>query len=165
MLWCQMQDTSVLVVGNTASLVTWGGACCWHSSLVKWSWSFHSVKRKTKRGGGKKEKGKKKNSTSRNLPQQTIVRVGRRVSNQGDRGENRKYLIREIPKNKQAANWQQINFKIKKGEHQLKYLKSGKGQNMQQIWKLQSTKIRKSVAMKEHNDKRELKPWVSFTMQ
>lgn len=42
------------------------------------------------------EKGKK-NSTSRNLPQQTIVRVGRRVSNQGDRGENRKYLIREIP--------------------------------------------------------------------
>lgn len=81
------------------------------------------------RGRGRRKQKKKKNSTSRNLPQQTIVRVGRRVSNQGDRGENRKYLIREIPKNKQAANWQQINFKIKLkkkkkgGEHQSRYLK------------------------------------------
>lgn len=73
--------------------------------------------------------------------------MGRRVSNQGDRGENRKYLIREIPKNKQAANWQQINFKIKKkkGEHQSRYLKIRKirKKHMQQIWKLRSTKIRK----------------------
>lgn len=75
---------------------------------------FSQSKTKNKKGREKKAK-KKKKSTSRNLPQQTIVRVGRRVSNQGDRGENRKYLIREIPKNKQAANWQQINFKTKKG--------------------------------------------------
>lgn len=90
---------------------------------------FPQCKTKKQKGGrGKKRKGKnkKENSTSRDLPQQTIVRVGRRVSNQGERGENRKYLIREIPKNKQAATWQQINFKIKKGEHQLKYLKQGK---------------------------------------
>lgn len=94
---------------------------------------FPQRKTKNKKGcggeGGGESKKKKKNSTSRNLPQQTIVRVGRRVSNQGDRGENRKYLIREIPKNKQAANWQQINFKIKLkkkkkgGEHQSRYLK------------------------------------------
>lgn len=38
---------------------------------------------------------KKKNhhqQLSRNLPQQTIVKVGRRFSNQGNRGENRKYF-------------------------------------------------------------------------
>lgn len=126
------------------------------------------------RGRGRRKQKKKKNSTSRNLPQQTIVRVGRRVSNQGDRGENRKYLIREIPKNKQAANWQQINFKIKLkkkkkgGEHQSRYLKiRKKGKKKKHATNLKATKHKdqKSVAMEEHDDRREHKPWVSFTMQ
>lgn len=77
--------------------------------------------------------------------------MGRRVSNQGDRGENRKYLIREIPKNKQAANWQQINSKIKKGWASIKVFKtrkkgktcnkseSYKAQRSEKVWPWRST--------------------------
>lgn len=77
--------------------------------------------------------------------------MGRRVSNQGERGENRKSLIREIPNNKQAATWQQINLKTKKGPASIKIFKtrkkgqtcnkseSYKAQRSEEVWQWRST--------------------------
>lgn len=92
---------------------------------------------------------KKKNhhqQLSRNLPQQTIVKVGRRFSNQGNRGENRKYFNQgNFKTNKQhlAANKKNTLknkkwVKTKGMQQSLKATQKGK-QFRKRIWQVQSS--------------------------